>query len=181
MWRKMMVAMIGTLPAPAKVCKSSSSSSSSSSSACPVPAVAHSLVSVSGCSRDWRVRNCAFFWRGVGHGCNWPDARQSFRDRKLQRFSNWQMSSSLALGPASSWMLFSPRHLRASSINEPAAFPRASMILGKIVQLETRSVASLVNPKSERQPQVIDDVKLLKAIVYEAQHGFSNVFGVASR
>lgn len=29
--------------------------------------------------------------------------------------------------------------------------------------------------------QVIDDVKLLKAIVYEAQHGFSNVFGVASR
>jgi len=55
------------------------------------------------------------------------------------------------------------------------------MILGKIVQLETRSVVSLVNPKSERQPQVIDDVKLLKAIVYEAQHGFSNVFGVASR
>jgi hypothetical protein len=43
----------------------------------------------------------------------------------------------------------------ASSINEPAAFPRASMILGKIVQLETRSVVSLVNPKSERQPQVI--------------------------
>jgi hypothetical protein len=42
----------------------------------------------------------------------------------------------------------------ASSINEPAAFPRASMIFGKIVQLETRSVASLVNPKSERQPQV---------------------------
>ncbi|CAM6050174.1 unnamed protein product [Sphagnum compactum] len=178
MWRKMMVAMIGTLPASAKVCKSSSSSSSS---ACRVPAVAHSLVSVSGCSRDWRVRNCAFFWRGVGHGCNWPDGRQSFRDRKLQRFSNWQMSSSLALGPASSWMLFSPRHLRASSINEPAAFPRASMIFGTIVQPETRSVASLVNPKSERQPQVIDDVKLLKAIVYEAQHGFSNVFGVASR
>jgi hypothetical protein len=111
MWRKMMVAMISTLPASAKVCKSSSSSS-----ACRVPAVAHSLVSVSGCSRDWRVRNCAFFGRGVGHGCNWPDGRQSFRDRKLQRFSNWQMSSSLALGLASSWMLFSPRHLRGKTV-----------------------------------------------------------------
>jgi hypothetical protein len=34
----------------------------------------------------------------------------------LQRFSNWHMSSSLALGPASSWMLFSPRHLRGKTI-----------------------------------------------------------------
>lgn len=57
----MMVAMIGTLPGSTKVCKFSSS--------CHCfyhfPTTSYSPITISGCNKDWRVRNYTYFWRGV--------------------------------------------------------------------------------------------------------------------
>lgn len=48
-------------------------------------------------------------------------------------------------------------------------------------KLTRRRSLSQVCTSSEGEVVVVDDGKLLKAIVYEAQHGFSNVSGLASR
>ncbi|KAG0557888.1 hypothetical protein M758_11G160300 [Ceratodon purpureus] len=57
----------------------------------------------------------------------------------------------------------------------------SSVTFGTVVKSPRRRFLSQVCTSSEGQPMVVDDGKLLKAMVYEAQNGFSNVSGVASR
>lgn len=59
--------------------------------------------------------------------------------------------------------------------------PVSSIPFGTAVKSPKRRFLSHVCTSSEGQPMVVDDGKLLRAMVYEAQHGFSNVSGVASR